>query len=665
MDDPTNVSFGRRIRNILIGRSRDLRDKRLFHSLSLTAFFAWVALGSDGLSSSCYGPAEAFLALGDHTVLAVFVGLATMITIFIISSSYSHIIELFPTGGGGYLVASKLLSPTIGMISGCALIIDYILTVTISIASGTDALFSFLPSNWHIFKIEFAAAGVIGLTILNMRGVKESVVPLVPVFLIFLLTHLGAILYALVTHVGDMPEVVNATVTDLSSLHTQVGVFGIIVIIFKAFSVGAGTFTGIEAVSNGVGILREPKVETARLTMRLIAVSLSTIVLGLILGYLLFDVRFVEGKTLNAVFFGNLTVDWPQWAATSFVLVALISEAALLLIAAEAGMLDGPRVLASMALDKWFPNRFAFLSDRFVSQNGILFMGGAALAMLFITGGSVAFLVVLYAINVFITFTISQLGMVRHWLQVRRQQGAWSKLTVNGIGLIICATILIGVIIVKFHEGAWLTFLITGALIGLAFWIRSHYRKTGALLARLDMLVGSVQLEMDTKRERPNATFPEVPFDAAGKTAVMAVSGFNGLGLHTLLNIPKVFGTTFKNFVFIHVGVVDAGNFKGVAEIQHLRDHTNDEVEPYVQYVRSQGLFATGVQTIGHDIVGAITDLAPDLFKKYPNAVFFGGQIVFPEETFFTRLLHNYIVFTLQRRFYNQAWPFVIIPVRV
>ena len=135
-------SITQRLRTFIIGAARSPRDRSVFHKLSLIAFFAWVGLGADGLSSSCYGPPEAFLALGHHFYLGIFVALGTAITIFVISAGYSQVIELFPYGGGGYLVASKLLSPRLGMVSGSALIIDYTLTITVSIASGADAVFS-------------------------------------------------------------------------------------------------------------------------------------------------------------------------------------------------------------------------------------------------------------------------------------------------------------------------------------------------------------------------------------------------------------------------------------------------------------------------------------------------------------------------------------------
>src|SRR5436309_11014870 len=153
------------LKNIFIGRARNLSDEQLFHKISLVAVLAWVGLGADGLSSSCYGPEETFRALGAHAALAPFIALACMATIALICASYSQIIELFPTGGGGYLVASKLLSPSVGVVSGCALIVDYVLTISISVASGADALFSMLPHDWFQYKLAFSALIVVFLTV--------------------------------------------------------------------------------------------------------------------------------------------------------------------------------------------------------------------------------------------------------------------------------------------------------------------------------------------------------------------------------------------------------------------------------------------------------------------------------------------------------------------
>src|SRR5512137_87040 len=169
------LNLGQRLKSLVIGRARDLSDQRLFHKVSLVALLAWVGLGADGLSSSCYGPEEAFRALGAHPALSLIVALACVITIAVICASYRQIIELFPSGGGGYLVASKLLSPAAGVVSGSALLVDYVLTITISVASGADQLFSVLPAVWQPWKLGFDCGSVALLTLLNLRGVKESV----------------------------------------------------------------------------------------------------------------------------------------------------------------------------------------------------------------------------------------------------------------------------------------------------------------------------------------------------------------------------------------------------------------------------------------------------------------------------------------------------------
>jgi amino acid transporter len=378
MDQPQKPSLPQRIKTLVLGGKHDIHDTSIFHRLSLIAFFAWIGLGADGLSSSCYGPEEAFIALQGHTHLSVFIALMTAATIFIIAASYSQIIELFPTGGGGYLVATKLLSPKAGMVSGSALLIDYVLTITISVASGADALFSFLPSAWLPYKLTFAIGGVLILTVMNMRGVKESVLPLVPVFLTFVITHAFIIGYAVVVNLGNFGEVVSATRADVARTQSEIGMGGMIFLLLRAYSMGAGTFTGIEAVSNGLPILREPKVRTGKRTMRYMAISLAVVVMGLMIAYVLYHVAPTEGKTLNAALFERMTTDWGR-SGTVFVFVTLLSEAVLLFVAAQTGFLDGPRVLANMALDRWFPTKFAMLSDRLVSQKGILLMGGTGL----------------------------------------------------------------------------------------------------------------------------------------------------------------------------------------------------------------------------------------------------------------------------------------------
>ncbi len=656
-------TLGKRLKTLLIGRVLSPHDRGIFHRLSLIAFFAWVGLGADGLSSSCYGPQEAFMALRSHPYLSIFVGLATALTVFVISASYSQIIELFPSGGGGYLVASKLLSPTTGMVSGCALLIDYVLTITISIASGADALFSFLPTAWLSYKLSFAILGVLVLTLLNMRGVKESVLPLVPIFMVFVITHIFVIVYALVVHTGEMGQVYAATMNDMRQARAELGLFGMLLLMLRSYSMGAGTYTGIEAVSNGLPILREPQVQTGKRTMLYMAISLAFTATGLMVAYVLLHAHHQEGKTLNAVLFETLTANWAV-GARWFILVTLVSEALLLFVAAQTGFLDGPRVLSNMALDRWMPTKFATLSDRLVTQNGILLMGGAALGMMSLSRGRVDFLVVLYSINVFITFTLSQLGMVRHWwMAAKGAEHRRKKLFVNGLGLVLCSAILALMTVIKFREGGAITVALTAGLVVAALLIHRHYRYTGRLLRRLDDLVKAAAA--DTGLGETDEPKPEPPCDPKAKTAIILVSGYNGLGLHTLFGVLRVFGGVFKNFVFVQVGIIDAGNFKGFDEIDRLRRHVLGEVDHYVHYMREHGYYAEGFYSLGTDVVDELAQIAPKIVEKFPNSVFFGGQLLFPKDTFASRRLHNYTVFAVQKRFYRAGFPFVLLPIRV
>ncbi|OIR04342.1 hypothetical protein GALL_135420 [mine drainage metagenome] len=649
------------LKTLLFGKARSLSDEDLFHKLWLTAIFAWVGLGADGLSSSCYGPEEAFKALGVNVHLSLFVALATVVTIFVICASYSQIIALFPSGGGGYLVASKLLSPFAGVVSGSALLIDYVLTITISVASGADALFSILPASWIGWKLTFAVLGLLWLTVMNLRGVKESVLLWAPVFFIFVATHAFAIVYAIGSHAGGLASVASDTVHEVHTVSASVGFFGLLAVIIKAYSMGAGTFTGIEAVSNGLPILQEPRVKTGRKTMVYMGTSLAITVGGLLLAYLLYHVQPHDGQTLNAVLFHAMTAGWGR-TGSAFVWVALASEALLLLIAAQTGFLDGPRVLANMAVDRWFPSRFANLSDRFVTQNGVLLMAAAGLVMMLATRGNVDTLVVLYSINVFITFSLSQFGMVRHWWSVRGKEGKWfSHLLINGLGCMLTLGILGMLIVIKFSEGGWVTLVVTGLLIGVAYLVRRHYDGVKERLRRLDAIVTAV----DEKVLAEDALKPAPEINPKARTAIVLVNGYNGLGLHTLLNVPRMFGDQYRNYVFVQVGAVDAGNFKGADEIDSLRRYTEESVRRYVAWAHAHGYGSEAYTDVGHDVAGRVMRLADTIAEKYPNRVFFGGQLVFTNETRANRWLHNHLVFNLQRRFFLASLPFVIVPIRV
>ncbi|MGC4033716.1 MAG: hypothetical protein QM754_18685 [Tepidisphaeraceae bacterium] len=478
-----------------------------------------------------------------------------------------------------------------------------------------------------------------------------------PIFFAFLITHGLAIFGIIGVHLTDLGHVVSTTGTQLHDAHSKIGLLGIAALLLRAFSVGAGTYTGIEAVSNGLPILRDPKVVTGKKTMNYMGISLALTVFGLLIAYLLEDVHPVEGMTLNAVLFGKITANWPGHTGPIFTSVSMVSAACLLFIAAQAGFLDGPRVAANMAIDRWFPNRFATLSDRFVTANGILLMGAAALVAMLLTRGKVDLLVVLYSINVFVTFSLSQLGMVMHWWRSRKTEPKWrGKLIVNGIGLGVTTFILITLCCVKFFEGGWITVFVTAAVVLAAISIRKHYEATRAQLSRLDGLVKAT--------ENDPTVAPPTPMPK-GRTAIVLVNGFNGLGLHTYYGIFRMFPKTFTDFIFVQVGAVDAGCFKGAEELAALREKTETDGQKYVAMCQKHGYTAHAVSRIGIDIVQTAEGVAKELLKEHRNAVIFGGQLAFEKETIWTRWLHNYVVFALQRLFCRQGVPFVIVPAKV
>jgi amino acid transporter len=623
--------------------------------MSLVAFLAWVGLGADGLSSSAYGPEEAFRALGGQHYLAVALAVATGITVLILSASYSSIIEQFPTGGGGYVVASRLLGPRIGVVSGCALVVDYILTITVSIASGGDAIFSFLPDTIHHWKLPVEFAAIVLLITLNLRGVKESVKFLTPIFIVFLLTHALMIAYALGSHAGDVPGVARQLTDESFNGLRTLGVFGVLLVFFRAYSLGGGTYTGIEAVSNGLQIMREPRVETGRKTMRYMAISLAITASGILLSYLLLRTRPMPNKTMNAVLAEQAFAHWHLGTLPVglwLVLITLISEGLLLFVAAQAGFIDGPRVMANMAIDSYFPHRFAALSERLAMQNGVVLMGTAALAMLMGTRGNIHVLIVMYSINVFLTFTLSQLGMTRYWWPRRSPYHVF----IHTVALLMCASILTITILEKFSHGGWVTVFITTLFVLVCLVVNQHYVSVRAGVRQLDEILGSI-----APRGDPNPG----PLDPNAPTAVLLVSGFNGLGVHTLLSTMRFFPGLYKQFLFVSVAVVDSGSFKGREEIEALANKTEEEAQKYVDLTRRLGFPAEAVTEVGIEVVSTAVEICEEIARKYSRATIVSGKLVFQQESLFNRLLHNETPTLIQRRLQWIGVPMVVLPVRV
>jgi amino acid transporter len=614
--------------------------------------------------------------------------LATATTVFVISYGYSRIIEQFPSGGGGYVVASRLLTPEVGVVSGAALLVDYVLTITISIASGADAIFSFLPPSMHGYEIWVEIAGIVLLTVMNIRGVKESVTALVPVFAAFVVSHAFLLVVAIGGHLGVASTVAAQVHANVSHTAAALGTFGALKLFVHAYSMGGGTYTGIEAVSNGVGMMREPRVRTAKRTMTLMAVSLAVTAGGILLSYLLVGAQPEEGKTMNAVLLERVAGGWTIGGfhvGQAFIIGSLLTEGALLFVAAQAGFLDGPRVMANMATDSWLPHRFAALSDRLSMRNGVFIMGCAAMAALAYTWGDVSKLVVMYSINVFLTFSLSNLSMLRFWVTHRAEHPDWKQhLTGHIAGLVLCATILVITVFEKFADGGWVTILVTTVLVVVCFGVKRHYRQVVGALRKLDHEL-PCPFEDESVREKSIAPPPPLSdpdFEAAGTrgllehhgtkdpphdkpVAILLVGGYSGLGRHALLTLIRMFPRHFAGVIFVSVAVVDSESFKGADQIAALEQRTRDNLLKYERYAQSLGFASASAFAVGTEVAVEVEKIATDLTSRYPGALFVAGQLIFEEDTLWNRILHNETAFMVQKRLQRTGVPMIVVPVRL
>jgi hypothetical protein len=650
-------SLGVRIRRRVFGAPRDIKDPGIFHKIALIPFFAWIGLGADGLSSSAYGPEEAFRNLSGHTYLALFIGAATALTVLIISYTYSRIIERFPHGGGGYIVATKLLGEKAGLVSGSALVVDYILTIAVSVESCADAVFSYLPPSWLPYKVAVAVAMICLLTLLNIRGVKESITILAPIFIIFLAAHVLLLGFGIAHGATGVSALVEQAGSGLRADMSSLGFIGLAAIFLRAYSLGGGTYTGIEAVSNGMQILREPKVRNGKRTMAYMAGSLAITAGGLVVCYLLSGISPQDGRTLNSTLADAL---YSPWGGTGKLVafVTILSEGALLFVAAQAGFIDAPRVMANMAVDSWMPRRFADFSERLTMRNGIVIIGAAAISILLYTRGSISALIVMYSINVFLTFSLSEFAMTRHFIQRRRAEGIKLRsIVVQALGFVLCVIILLLTVTEKFLEGGWMTMAITGALIGLCLAIRAHYMKVRTALRSLDALIPAAELEAE--HPVPNDD------DPTATTAIQLVSGYNGMGVHSFLQIQAAFHGLYQRYVFVSVAVVNQAMMKSGESVAELEVEVEASLAKYVALARRFGFLAEARHAIGTNVVDGAVELCRSLSLEYPHSSVFSGNLIFPRDRLAYRLLHNESAFAIQRRLQWEGITNVVMPIRV
>jgi amino acid transporter len=644
----------KKVKRVPFGAPRNPMRRETRRHISLIAFFAWIGLGADGLSSTAYGPERAFIALGHHAYLALYLAFMIAITVFVISLAYNQVIELFPSGGGGYKVATRLIGPYSGLVSGTALILGYVLTMAVSIACGVDALFSFLPSAFQSYKLVTEVLLLLALMYLNLRGMKESIKIFLPIFLGFVITHVALIVYGVTLHADKLHMVFTNAWAETYKVSSSVGWLVVVALLLRAYSLGGGTYTGLEAVSNNVNNLAEPRVRTGKWTMLYMAISLGFTAGGVILLYLLFNAHPQIGKTLNAVAFGSVLQTIPY--GHEWLILILILEAGLLFIGANTGFLGGPAVLANMAIDSWVPHRFRHLSSRLVVQNGIVLFSVLAVLLLLWTYGNVTKLVILYSTSVFLTFSMSLFGLTLYWWKGRKRRAKkWiPRLLLSIFGLILCLFILVTVIVAKFTQGGWLTIVINGTVITLCILVRRHYKEIKKLMLKLDRTF--------TFAVTPVKEF-KLSIDPNQPTAVFFVGTSIGETMHTLLWAQRMFPNHFKNFVFISVGVVNVDTYESDKALKSMQKKVSKRLQYFVNYSEQNGVPAKAYCDYGTDHIEKLANIAQQIQQEFKDPIFFAARVVLKHENWLTRLLHNETPVSLQRSLHMLGMQMIILPV--
>ena len=453
----------RRLKQIIIGRpllTEEIHEQTLSKKAALTVF------SSDALSSTAYATDEILLALMVAGAAALSLALPTAILIVIllviVVTSYGQTIHAYPTGGGAYTVAKENLGVGAGLVAGAALLVDYVLTVAVSVAAGIAAITSAVPALYPE-RVWLCLLAIFIVLAANLRGVRESAALFAMPVYFFIVSAYVLVIGGLVQYFRSPqpiapPEAVAAAPVGWLAA----------VLILRAFSSGCAALTGVEAVSNGVRAFKPPVSKNASVTLYIMAAILGTLFLGATIIARLYGIVPHEGETvlsqLGHRVFGASPIYYAIQLASMFILV----------LAANTSFADFPRLASILARDRFLPRQFANLGDRLVFSNGIIILGLAAGFLVVLFGGSVHRLIPLYAIGVFLSFTLWQAGMVVHWKSTGGR-GWRRRLVINAIGAVATAVVVFDLAIFKFVHGAWVVLVILPLQVWVFRKIREHY----------------------------------------------------------------------------------------------------------------------------------------------------------------------------------------------
>jgi amino acid transporter len=469
------------LRRIVLGRplaSERAKHERLPKILALPVF------ASDALSSSAYATEEILLALllVGTAVFELSLPIATGIAVLlmIVAISYRQTVMAYPTGGGAYIVAKDNLGTVPATVAAASLLIDYVLTVSVSIAAGVAALTS-TPAlaSWQPYAVWLGIGFIALIAIANLRGVRESGLLFAFPTYLFVGSALAMIAIGLWRYLSGLPPATMLHQTPEPGGHALTWF-----LILRAFASGCAALTGIEAISNGVQAFRPPEGKNAATTMTWMAVILSTLFLGITYLAWGWHARYPEQIIPHA--HGGETIV-SQVARTSvgsgpFYYLVQAATAMILILAANTSFADFPRLSAMLARDRFLPRQLSNVGDKLVHNNGILILAVLAGLLVIIFRGSTHLLIPLYAVGVFLSFTLSQTGMVKHWFTVKGQ--GWKRnALINGIGGLATAVVLIVIASTKFMHGAWVIVLLIPTIVVGLFKIHHHYQELARQLS--------------------------------------------------------------------------------------------------------------------------------------------------------------------------------------
>lgn len=510
------------IKRLLLGQP--FRSDKLNHTL-LPKRIALPVFASDAMSSVAYAPQEIFLVLSVAGVSALtftpWVAVAVAVVMVVVVASYRQNVHAYPSGGGDYEIANVNLGANAGLTVGSALLVDYVLTVAVSIASAAENIGSAFPFV-HEHKVWFSVAAIAVLTAVNLRGIRESgAVLAIPTYAF--IVGVGAMLIWGFVEIFVLDRDVTAETSEfgLKAEDSHLAGIAFVFLIARAFSSGCAALTGVEAISNGVPAFRKPKSRNAAATLMMLGAFSITLLLGIVVLAQEIGAKYVMDPANDLVgapenyhqksMIAQLSLAVFGEGSPAFYFVAA-ATALILILAANTAFNGFPLLASVLAQDRYLPRQMHTRGDRLAFSNGILFLAIAAMIFVISFGAEVTVLIQLYIVGVFVSFTLSQTGMVRHWTRLLRtetdpqsRKRMFQSRIVNSVGLVMTAIVLVVVLITKFTAGAWIAIVLMVAVFVLMKLIHSHY--------------ASVQEELD--RDDESAVLP------SRTHSIVLVSGLN------------------------------------------------------------------------------------------------------------------------------------------